>query len=277
MSVSLEVDDLSVGFQTPRGVVQAVRGVSFGLNGGRIGIVGESGSGKSTVARSLMGLLPSNALVTARRMTLGNRDLSHLARSEWTRVRGREIGMILQDPKYSLNPVLRVGDQVAEGLRIHLGMDKASAKRATLKSLEEVQIRDPERVAAMYPHELSGGMGQRVMIAAVLVTQPKLLIADEPTSALDATVARQVLNLLDELIDRHGMGLLLISHNLPLVSAFCDQVLVMHSGLVVERCEASQMAHAQHPYTRALMSSMPDIHSPGRVLPVVQRDAPWMK
>lgn len=262
MSAVIEAERLGITFQTALGPVQAVQDVSFRLAGQRLGIVGESGSGKSTVARALMGLLPGSAQVRAHRLQLDGIDLTRLSARQWTTLRGRRVGMVLQDPRYALNPVIRVGDQIAEGLRIHRGMARRAAARLALQALEEVQIREPERVARLYPHELSGGMGQRIMIAATLVSEPDVLIADEPTSALDATVARQVLMLLDELIERRRMGLLLISHNLPLVSAFCDEVLVMRAGQVVETCAADGMAQARHPYTRALMAAVPGLQPP---------------
>jgi len=248
-----------------------VREVEFSLSGGRLGIVGESGSGKSTVARALMGLLPKTAHISAKRLAFRGIDLTRMDRRSWSRIRGRQMALILQDPRYSLNPVLKVGDQVAETYRIHLGMRRADALKRAIRGLEEVQIRDPERVVQQYPHELSGGMGQRVMIAAMLAAEPTLLIADEPTSALDTTVACQILTLLADLMSRREMSLIMISHNLPLVASFCDDVLVMKAGEVVDAVPAPSLRTASHPYTRALMAAIPDLRKPGQRLPVIER------
>jgi peptide/nickel transport system ATP-binding protein len=276
MTPLVEVSALQVSFASRGSRSQAVRNVSFAVHGERLGIVGESGSGKSTVARALMGLLPRSAEVRAQRLAFAGIDLRSLSQRAWSGLRGRRIAMVMQDPRYSLNPVQTVGSQVAEGFRIHLRMTRVQAARRAVQALEEVQIRDPERVAMQYPHQLSGGMGQRVMIAAMLAAEPELLIADEPTSALDTTVAQQILALLDQIIVRRGMGLIMISHNLPLVSHFCDRVLVMHGGAVLEDCAADRLAAAHHPYTRALLAAIPDVRMPGRRLPVPQKDASWM-
>jgi peptide/nickel transport system ATP-binding protein len=186
------------------------------------------------------------------------------------------MAMVLQDPKYSLDPVMQVGEQIAETHRTHLGSSKAEARVAALEMLNAVHIRDPERVYAMYPHQVSGGMGQRIMIAAMLIAGPELLIADEPTSALDVTVQTQVLSIMDELVRERGMGLILISHNLHLVSSFCDRVLVMYAGQVVEICDAGSLAEAQHPYTRGLLAALPQLGLKRDELPQLQRDPAWM-
>jgi peptide/nickel transport system ATP-binding protein len=183
--------------------------------------------------------------------------------------------MILQDPKYSLDPVMSVGHQIAETHRCHFRSTAKAARAAALEMLEAVHIRDPERVYGLYPHQVSGGMGQRVMIAMMLIAGPDLLIADEPTSALDVTVQHQVLAIMDDLVRRRGMGLILISHNLHLVSSFCDRVLVMYAGRVVETCVASELAKARHPYTRGLLASLPELGRRRAVLPQLQRDSSW--
>jgi peptide/nickel transport system ATP-binding protein len=184
--------------------------------------------------------------------------------------------MVLQDPKYTLDPVMSVGRQIAETHRTHLRSTKRDARRAALEMLEAVHIRDPERVYTMYPHQVSGGMGQRVMIAMMLIADPDILIADEPTSALDVTVQTQVLAIMDDLVRSRGMGLILISHNLHLVSSFCDRVLVMYAGQVVETCEAANLSAAKHPYTRGLLAALPQLGNRRAELPQLQRDPAWM-
>ena len=253
-----------------------MRRASFMVGRERVGIVGESGSGKSTLARAIIGLVPPPGRVQAQCLTFAGLDLLRLGERGLDRVRGRRIGMVLQDPKYALNPTIRVGEQIAETHRRHVGTGRQAARRATLDMLESVRIADPERVYRLYPHQVSGGMGQRVMIAMMLVAGPELLIADEPTSALDATVQGQVLTILDELVRGRGMGLLLISHNLPLVDAFCDRVLVMYGGRIVETCAAGQLPEARHPYTRGLLASLPDLDRRQTVLPQLQRDPTWL-
>jgi len=188
------------------------------------------------------------------------------------------MGMILQDPKYSLNPVMNVGQQIIEAIRIgDRKLSGATARRQAVESLEAVHIRDPERVMGLFPHELSGGMGQRVMIAMMVVREPDLLIADEPTSALDVTVRTQVLSIMDELVTRRGMGLIFISHDLNLVSKFCDRVIVMYAGHIVETLDAKNLHAAQHPYTKGLLACLPSIDGSLEPLPVLTRDASWLE
>ncbi len=191
-------------------------------------------------------------------------------------IRGKRISMIMQDPKYSLNPVVCVGDQIAEAWLTHHPGHKAEAKAKAMAMLEVVRIRQPERVYALYPHEISGGQGQRVMIAMMLITDPELVIADEPTSALDVSVRLQVLGLLDDLVKSRGLGLIFISHDINLVRSFCDRVLVMYAGRVVESIAAKDLDKAQHPYTQGLINSLPDMHQRRPVLPVLQRQASWL-
>jgi peptide/nickel transport system ATP-binding protein len=190
-------------------------------------------------------------------------------------IRGKRAGLILQDPKFALNPVMTAGAQIAEPLRRHKGLSRRAARSAAIDLLAQVQIRDPAAVAARYPHELSGGMGQRVMIAMMLAGDPELLIADEPTSALDATVQAEILRLIEDLVARRGMGLILISHDLPLVAHFSDRVLVMYAGRVVERLAAGDLVRSQHPYTRGLLACLPSLDRPRARLPVLVRDPSW--
>jgi peptide/nickel transport system ATP-binding protein len=273
----LAVEDLHVRFATPHGLVHAVRGVGFTVGREKVGIVGESGSGKSMTGRSILRITPRNAQVAATRIALGTEDLLAASEKRMRAIRGRHISMILQDPKFSLNPVMRVGEQVAESFLIHHRASKAQARERALDMLAQVRIRDPQRVYDLYPHEVSGGMGQRIMIAMMLIPEPKLLIADEPTSALDVTVRTQVLAILDDLVAQRGLGLLFVSHDLNLVATFCDRVLVMYAGRIVEECAAADLQHAEHPYTRGLLDSMPRLETPRERLPVLARDPAWLE
>lgn len=272
----LDVRDLHVDFVNGHTVTNAVRGVSFQLGREKLAIVGESGSGKSTVGRALMRLHPAKARITAERMHFGDIDLRNVSEAQMRTVRGKRISMIMQDPKYSLNPVVCVGDQIAEAWLTHHPGRKAEAKVKVMEMLEVVRIRQPERVYHLYPHEISGGQGQRIMIAMMLITDPELVIADEPTSALDVSVRLQVLGLLDDLVASRGLGLIFISHDINLVRSFCDRVLVMYAGRVVESIAAKDLDQAQHPYTQGLINALPEIHHRRPVLPVLQRQASWL-
>jgi len=272
----LDVRDLHVNFVNGRQTTAAVRGVSFQLGQEKLAIVGESGSGKSTVGRALLQLHPAKARIEASLMQFGDIDLLRASPAQMRAVRGKRISMIMQDPKYSLNPVIRVGDQIAEAWRSHHRGQHAAARQRALEMLEVVRIRDPERVYQLYPHEISGGQGQRVMIAMMLITEPELVIADEPTSALDVSVRLQVLALLDDLVKARGLGLIFISHDINLVRSFCDRVLVMYAGRVVESLAASELDQAQHPYTQGLLAALPDIDHRRARLPVLQRHVSWM-
>ncbi|MCB9947235.1 MAG: ABC transporter ATP-binding protein, partial [Rhodospirillaceae bacterium] len=240
-----------------------------------LGIVGESGSGKSQTGRAILGLTASRGEVTAKTLRFSGTDLLTADRRTLRQIRGNRISMVLQDPKYSLNPVMTVGRQIAEAFLVHQPSTRQEAKARTLAMLRAVHIRDPERVARAYPHELSGGMGQRVMIAMMMIPEPDIIIADEPTSALDVTVSLQVLAILDEMVTRRGTGLILISHDLSLVASFCDRVLIMYAGRVVETCAAKDLARAQHPYTRGLFNCLPKIDAHAAILPTLQRDPNW--
>jgi peptide/nickel transport system ATP-binding protein len=272
----VDVASLSIAFPTPQGPLPAVREVSFALGAEKLGIVGESGSGKSLTARAILRLLPPNALLTAERLRFDGIDVLHAREAALRAIRGRGAGLILQDPKFSLNPVMTAGGQIAEAWAAHHKGTRRQARQAALDLLRQVQIRDPARVAAAYPHELSGGMGQRVMIAMMLAPGPRLLIADEPTSALDATVQAEILRLVQDLVSRRGMALILISHDLALVSHFCDRVLVMYAGRIVEELKAAELARARHPYTRGLLDCLPSLTHPRPRLPVMVSDPAWL-
>ncbi len=275
MTALLTVENLKVRYPTRTGVIDAVRGVSFTLGRERLGIVGESGSGKSQTGRAIMGLTPPHGIVTADKLDFSGIDLLSISAKERRSLRGKRVAMVLQDPKYSLDPVMTIGKQITETLRTHEKVSKAEARDRALAMLEAVQIRDPARVYDLHPHEVSGGMGQRVMIAMMLIAGPELLIADEPTSALDVTVQLDVLKIMDKLVSERGMGLIFVSHDLRLVSSFCDRVIVMYAGKVVEELKASELNNAQHPYTRGLLNCMPVIGENRHPLPVLDRKPEW--
>jgi peptide/nickel transport system ATP-binding protein len=272
----MTVENLCVTYGRGPGATRAVRNVSFHLGRERLGIVGESGSGKSTIGRALLKLLP-DATITADRMEFEGIDLVGASERRMLDVRGARISMILQDPKFSLNPVQRVGDQIAEAYAVHHRGRRSAARKKALEMLEAVKIRDPERVYRLYPHEISGGMGQRVMIAMMLVPEPDVIIADEPTSALDVTVRMSVLGILDDLVRSRGLGLIMISHDLNLVRSFCDRVLIMYAGQVLEALPASELMQARHDYTRGLIAAQPHIGGAHGPLPVLQRNESWKR
>ena len=273
----LNVENLNVEFRNHAGKsIHAVRDVSFSLGQERLGIVGESGSGKSTVGRSILSLIPTSAKIKANKIALNGVDLLKLSELEMRQFRGNKISMIMQDPKHALNPVMRVGDQIAEAFRLHNRIGRAKAKQKVLDILNDVQIRDPERVFRAYPHELSGGMGQRVMIAMMLIPGPDLLIADEPTSALDVTVQMQILAIIDDLVRDKGMGLIFISHDLNLMASFCDRILIMYAGRIVEECRASELSQAKHPYTKGLLACLPTVENSDQKLTTLNRDPAWL-
>lgn len=267
----LSVQNLRVSFPTERGEVEVVKGLSFDLGRERLGIVGESGSGKSMTGRALLGLVPRPGRVTADRMLFEGADLRGLDEGGYRKLRGARMSMILQDPKFSLNPVMRIGEQIGEALAFHRQMRARQRREKVIEVLKAVRINDPERVCGLYPHEVSGGMGQRVMIAMMVVLEPALMIADEPTSALDVSVRAQVLGIMDDLVRRHGMGLILISHDLGMVARWCDRILVMYAGRVVEQCAANRLHEARHPYTRGLLAAMPLLDETRARLPVLDR------
>ncbi|MGY6634807.1 MAG: ABC transporter ATP-binding protein [Alkalilacustris sp.] len=273
----LTVENLRVAYPAPAGGWNEVlRGVSFELGRERLAIVGESGSGKSTTGRAIMRLLPDQARVSADRMAFGNTDLLTASERQMRSIRGGRIAMVLQDARYSLNPLHRVRRQIAEACRLHSRMTRREAQERALDLLGEVRIRNPRRVMDLYPHELSGGMGQRVMIAMMLAAEPELVIADEPTSALDVTVRGQILDILNERVEAQGAALIFISHDLPLVADFCDRVLVMYAGRVLEELAARDLSRARHPYTQALLGSLPPTDRRVDRLVVPVRDPAWL-
>jgi peptide/nickel transport system ATP-binding protein/oligopeptide transport system ATP-binding protein len=261
MSHLLEVKNLQTHFQTRAGVVRAVDGVSFQLDRGELlGLVGESGCGKSVTALSIMRLVAPPGRIVGGEILFEGADLLKLSDSRMRAIRGDDIAMIFQDPMTSLNPVYTVGEQIAEALRLHRGMNRKEAKRAAVAAMEEVSIPDPARRADDYPHQLSGGMRQRVMIAMALACDPKLLVADEPTTALDVTIQAQILELLDGLRKTRQLAVLLITHDLGVVAEVADRVAVMYTGRIVEESPVGELfARPKHPYTEGLLRSVPKL------------------
>jgi oligopeptide/dipeptide ABC transporter ATP-binding protein len=266
----LEVRDLKTWFDTDQGVARAVDGVSFRVDAGEtVGIVGESGCGKTVTSLSILGLLPQPParVVQGSSIRFEGRDLLGLDGRAMRSLRGNDISMIFQEPMSSLNPVYSVGDQIAEPLRLHRHLGRKAARAEAVRLLGEVGIPDPEQRVDDYPHQMSGGMRQRVMIAMALSCEPKLLIADEPTTALDVTIQAQILELLAALREKHSMAVLLVTHDLGVVAEVCDRVVVMYAGQVVETGDVRDIFKAPaHPYTRGLLASLPSLDEPGRRL-----------
>ena len=256
----LEIENLSVEFPSKNSVMHAVEGVSLSLDAGDVlGIVGESGSGKSVTMMALMGLVSYPGRVTADKLRFDGHDLLALSRSARNKLTGKDVAMIFQDPTTSLNPCFTVGFQLAETLKLHLGMDAKAAKRRSIELLEQVGIPAPESRLKVYPHQMSGGMNQRVMIAMAIACNPKLLIADEPTTALDVTIQAQILDLLRSLQKERGMALVLITHNMGVVSEMAQRVAVMYARQIMEQRGAQDLfAAPRHPYTEALMAALPE-------------------
>ncbi len=264
----LSAEDLSVTFPSEAGPIRVVDGIYFSVGREVVALVGESGSGKSMTGRAVMGLLPRRAKVAAKRLSFDEKDLTALSASGWNSLRGSGLGLILQDPKYSLNPAHKIGRQVEETLLLHTKLSSAERRDRALDMLGKVGLPDPGRIYSSYPAALSGGMGQRVMIAAMLINRPKLLIADEPTSALDRELQDQILTLLRSLTEELGMGLLLISHDLQQVSRYADRVMVMRQGRIEEQMASADLANASSAYTRALWAARPSAATYGTRLPV---------
>ena len=259
----LEVQDVQTQFRSPRGLVRAVDGVSFTLERGRtLGIVGESGSGKSVLSRSIMGLLPRNAVRSGRVLFEGT-DISQLSDDGYRELWGTEMAMVFQDPMTALNPVMRIGNQITESLRFHLDMDKNEANETAVALLRAVKIPEPDKRFRSYPHEMSGGMRQRVVIAVALACGPKLLFADEPTTALDVTVQAQILDLLGDQQRERYMAMILVTHDLGVVAGRAHDIAVMYAGRIVEKAPAAALfADMQMPYTEALLSAIPKLTDP---------------
>jgi peptide/nickel transport system ATP-binding protein len=260
----LELTDVKTHFRTPRGIVRAVDGVSFTLDRGRaLGIVGESGSGKTILSRSIMGLLPPKGAIRSGSIKFEGREIGDLGRKEMRHIWGREMAMIFQDPMTSLNPLMKIGKQIAEPLKIHLHMDNTSAWATAERLLQDVRIPEAKRRLDQYPHELSGGMRQRVMIAIALACGPTALFADEPTTALDVTVQAQILDLLNEQRKERNMSLILVTHDLGVVAGHTDDIAVMYGGQLVEMAPTRVLfSNMKMPYTEALMQSIPKIEDP---------------
>jgi len=256
----LEVRDLHVQIATRRGIVRAVDGVSFEVpRGEAMGLVGESGSGKSMTLRAILGVLPTEARVTSGQVLLDGQDLVPLRQSDLNRIRGPKMSMIFQEPMSALNPVMRVGRQIAEGPIVHLGVGNAKAAQIALDLMRRVGIPDPERRFRAYPHEFSGGMRQRVMIAIALACEPEIILCDEPTTALDVTIQDQILRLLARLCRESGVSLVFVTHDLPVVAQVCQQLSVMYGGKLVESGPVRDVLHEpRHPYTLGLVRSAPD-------------------
>ena len=257
----MEVKNLEVSFFTYAGEVKAVRGISYNLKPGEVmGIVGESGSGKSVSSYGLMGIIPEPGKVIGGQILFEGRDVTAMSEKELLKIRGKDISMIFQDPMTSLNPLFTIGNQIEESLRKHTSLDKDQRQKRMVELLTLVGINQPEKRLKQYPHEFSGGMRQRVMIAMALACDPKLLIADEPTTALDVTIQAQILELLKELKDKIHMGIVFITHDLGVVSDICDSISVMYAGTIVESGSSDQIFYEpRHPYTWGLLASVPKI------------------
>ncbi|MCQ9180091.1 dipeptide/oligopeptide/nickel ABC transporter permease/ATP-binding protein [Streptomyces sp. IBSBF 2953] len=272
----LSVCDLTVSFATPTGPVRAIDGVTFDIaRGETVGVVGESGCGKTTTALAIIALLGGGGRIDSGHILFDGRDLTAMSESELQAVRGTEIGYVSQEPMVALDPAFRIGWQLAEAVRINTGMSRAKAKRRAIELLEQVQLPEPRLVARRYPHELSGGMAQRVVVARALAGEPKLLIADEPTTALDVTIQVEILDLLRTLQRERGMAIMLVTHDLGVVADMCDRVVVMYAGQVAERAGVQELfGDPHHPYTRALLASNPHSRHGSAVLPTIPGAVP---
>jgi oligopeptide/dipeptide ABC transporter ATP-binding protein len=267
----LEVNDLRVSFFTPQSAVRVLDGVSFSVSPGRLtGLVGESGSGKTVSVLSIMRLLPENARVTGGSIAFDGQDLLRLSEAEMRTIRGARIAMIFQEPMTSLNPVFTIGSQVGEAIRLHQRTNRRETRARTVEALRMVGIADPERRVNDYPHQLSGGMRQRVMIAMALACNPKLLIADEPTTALDVTIQAQILDLIRDLQSRLGLAVILVTHDLGIVAQYADDVTILYAARVMERTSAAELFHHPLcPYTKALFAALPGIDGSQRRLQAI--------
>lgn len=278
MTVALEIQGLTTRFATRGDAVTAVNDVSFSVEKGRIlGLVGESGSGKSVTGFSIMGLIDAPGEVSAGRVLVDGADLRALSDEDMRKMRGSKVAMVFQDPMMTLNPVLRVGDQMAMAVRVHRKMSKKAALEQARKALDTVGIPSPEERLHAYPHQLSGGMRQRVAIAMALLHSPSVIIADEATTALDVSIQGQILAEVRELADETGAAIVWITHDLAVVSSLADDICVMYAGRIVERGTARQVIeHPRHPYTKGLLESIPALHAPGTPLPQIPGSTPQL-
>ncbi|MAA64204.1 MAG: methionine ABC transporter ATP-binding protein [Alteromonadaceae bacterium] len=264
----LEVKNLDVRFAVRGGDLKAIRGISFSLDKGeRLGLVGESGAGKSVAAFSILNLIARPGYIAGGEILFEGRNLAAMSERELRKIRGDRIAMIFQDPMMTLNPVLTVGTQMVEALKAHRRISTANARKIALERLKQVQIPSPEKRLDQYPHELSGGMRQRVIIAIALLLDPEIIIADEPTTALDVTIQAEIMALLLELCEQHNVALMLITHDLGVVSQVSQRMLVMYAGRVIEQGPTKEIINdAQHPYTQGLINALPQMGEPGRRL-----------
>jgi oligopeptide/dipeptide ABC transporter ATP-binding protein len=272
----LQVSDLHVQIASRRGIVHAVDGVSLEVPAGEaVGLVGESGSGKSMTLRAILGVLPPEARITAGQILLDGADLTQLSNADLNKIRGPKIAMIFQEPMSALNPVMRVGQQIAEGPQVHLGMNRSQSAERALELMQRVGIPDPERRFRSFPHEFSGGMRQRVMIAIALSCEPSLILCDEPTTALDVTIQDQILRLLSKLCRESGTSLVFVTHDLPVVAQVCHQLAVMYAGRIVEYGTVQEiLTEPCHPYTLGLVRSAPDVDRPRSSLVAIPGSPP---
>ncbi|WP_082235120.1 ABC transporter ATP-binding protein [Halobacillus massiliensis] len=278
MTQLLNVQNLVTSFRTSSGKVQAVRDISFSVSRGEtLCIVGESGCGKSITSLSVMGLLPNNGEITSGSIQFNEQELTIKSEEQLRRIRGNEISMIFQEPMTALNPVFTIGFQLMEPLKIHTNLSSAQAKEKAVHLLDQVGIPDPGKKISQYPHELSGGMRQRVMIAMALACSPSLLIADEPTTALDVTIQAQILELLDDLKNEYGMGMVMVTHDMGVVAEVADRIMVMYAGKVVETGTVEEIFNnPSHPYTRGLLASVPDIDDTSQKLKAIPGSLPGL-
>ena len=276
MQALLEIDDLHIVFDTPRGKLRVINGISLAIGEGEIvGLVGESGCGKSVTSLSILQLIPKPGEVTRGSIRFRGDDLLKKSRRDMQKIRGRKIAMIFQDPFTSMNPVFKIGKQLSDVLTQHFSIDKQEAKKRILDMLDSVGLPDVNRVFDSYPHELSGGQQQRVMIAMALIAEPSLIIADEPTTALDVTIQAQILRLLRQLCDEHGISVLFITHDLGVVSEVCDRVTVLYAGTVVESAPTQTLlSNPQHPYTQGLLAAIPQPRQRGQALAAIAGTVP---
>ena len=272
----LEIHDLHTFFKTKKGIVKAVNGVSYSVEPGKtLGVVGESGSGKSVSAMSILKLLDGNGYIDSGEIIFDGKNLADVSVKDMCKIRGNEISVIFQEPMTSLNPIFTVERQLSEPFIIHQGMNKKEAAEKVVEMLKDVRIPNPEAVAKQYPHQLSGGMSQRVMIAMAMSCNPQLLIADEPTTALDVTIQAQILELMKKIQKEEGMSILLITHDLGVVAEMCTRVIVMYAGEIVEEAPVDVLFYQPaHPYTKGLIASVPKLGSGVKVLPSIPGSVP---